>query len=166
MNTLRSHAFLFRAALALACTLCSAVFASAATNAEQLKRELAALEDEFCAATRTMGILAAFKHYAAPDATMLAADPRQFRGAAAIEQVLGPDRPGVSVTWSAYHTDISEDGTLGYNYGRYEWTFPRADGTTAKSTGWFLTIWKRQPDGTWRFVLDTGVPDRPAPAQG
>lgn len=136
---------------------------AAAADPAQLKKELAAMEDEFCAATRTMGILAAFKHYAAPDATMLSVDPRKFRGAEAIERAIGPDRPGTSVTWSAHHTDLSADGTLGYNYGRYEWKFTDAAGKPATSTGWFLTIWKRQPDGTWRYVLDTGVPDRPAP---
>ena len=135
-----------------------------AADTESLKKELAAMEDEFCAATRTLGILAAFKHYAAPDATMLAVDPRKFRGAEAIERAIGPDRPGTTVTWSAHHTDLSADGTLGYNYGRYEWKFTTPEGKHGTSTGWFLTIWKRQPEGTWRYVLDTGVPDRTAPS--
>jgi len=143
--------------------LLTASLTAAAIEQPQLKKELAAMEDEFCAATRTLGILAAFKHYAAPDATMLSVDPRKFRGAEAIDRAIGPDRPGTTVTWSAHHTDLSADGTLGYNYGRYEWKFTSADGKPGTSTGWFLTIWKRQPDGTWRYVLDTGVPDRPAP---
>lgn len=29
--------------------------------------------------------------------------------------------------------------------------------------GLYLTIWKRQPDGRWRFVMDTGSPDRQPP---
>lgn len=143
--------------------LLAASLTAFAADPENLKKELAAMEDEFCAATRTLGILAAFKHYAAPDATMLAVDPRKFRGAEAIERAIGPDRPGTTVTWSAHHTDLSADGTLGYNYGRYEWKFTDPAGKPATATGWFLTIWKRQRDGTWRYVLDTGVPDRPAP---
>ena len=135
----------------------------AATDRTQALKQLAAMEDEFCAATRAMGILAAFKHYATPDAVMLSVDPRKFRGADAIDRAIGPDRPGVTVTWKAERSELSEDGSLGYNYGRYEWRFPGPDGQPAVSSGWFLTIWKRQPDGTWRFVLDTGVPD---PKQG
>lgn len=54
---------------------------------------------------------------------------------------------------------MSDDGTLGYNYGRYEWRVPGPDGKAESRTGWFLTIWKRQPNGTWRYVLDDGTPD-------
>lgn len=142
--------------LALATT---ALAVAAAPDRAQALKQLAAIEDEFCAATRTMGILAAFKHYAAPDAVMLSVDPRKFRGADAIDRAIGPDRAGVSVTWTAERSELSDDATLGYNYGRYEWRFAGPDGQPATSTGWFLTIWKRQPDGHWRFVVDTGVPD-------
>jgi ketosteroid isomerase-like protein len=78
---------------------------------------------------------------------------------------MGTDQPGVSLKWSAYFTDVSADGTLGYNYGRYELRAPGPDGQEIVRGGWFLTIWKRQPDGAWRYVMDTGAPDRPpAPA--
>ena len=60
-------------------------------------------------------------------------------------------------------TDVSDDGTLGYNWGRYEWRSPGADGKERVRTGFFLTIWKRQPDGSWRYVMDNGAPDKPAP---
>ncbi len=136
----------------------------AATDKAQLKRELAAMEDAFCAMAKDQGLLAAFEHFAAPDVSFLDTDPRKWRGPEAVRQRMGPDQPGVSVTWSASFTDVSDDGTLGYNYGRYEWRAPGADGKAALHTGWFLTIWKRQPDGTWRYVMDNGTPDRPAPA--
>ena len=130
---------------------------------ERLKAELAAMEDAFCAMAREKGILAAFEHFAAPDVAFVDTDPRQFRGLAAVRQRLGPDRPGITLTWSAMFTDVSDDGTLGYNWGRYEWRGPGADGQPAVRTGFFLTIWKRQPDGTWRYVMDNGAPDRPPP---
>jgi ketosteroid isomerase-like protein len=76
---------------------------------------------------------------------------------------MGPDQPGVKLTWSAYFTDVSEDGTLGYNYGRYDSRRPGSDGQEIVRGGWFLSIWKRQPDGSWRYVMDTGAPDRPVP---
>jgi len=130
---------------------------------EKLKAELAAMEDAFCAMAREKGILAAFEHFAAPDVAFVDTDPRQFRGLAAVRQRLGPDRPGITLTWSAMFTDVSDDGTLGYNWGRYEWRGPGADGQPVVRTGFFLTIWKRQPDGTWRYVMDNGAPDRPPP---
>jgi hypothetical protein len=72
---------------------------------------------------------------------------------------LGPHQPGVKLTGSAGCTDVSDDGTLGYNYGRYESRRPGPDRGEVGRGGFFLTIWKRQPDGSWRYVLDTGAPD-------
>jgi ketosteroid isomerase-like protein len=129
---------------------------------DKLKAEVAALEDAFCAMAKAQGINAAFAHFAAPDVAFIDTDPRKFRGPAAVQERMGPDQPGVSLTWSAYYTDVSDDGTLGYNYGRYESRRPGRDGQEIVRGGWFLSIWKRQPDGTWKYVMDTGVPDRPA----
>jgi ketosteroid isomerase-like protein len=146
--------------------LISAASLGAAPDKAQLKKELAAMEDSFCAMAKEKGLLASFTHFAAPDVSFLDVDPRKWRGYEAVRERMGPDQPGVSVTWSAYFTDVSDDGTLGYNYGRYEWRSPGKDGKEAIGTGWFLTIWKRQPDGTWRYVMDNGTPDRPKPAGG
>jgi len=135
-----------------------------ATDKETLQVELARMEDAFCAMAKTKGIRAAFEYYAAPDVAFIDTDPRRYRGLAAVRARIGPDRPGATLTWSALFTDVSADGTLGYNWGRYEARFPDADGRETVRTGFFLTIWKRQPDGTWRYVMDTGALDEPAPA--
>ena len=50
---------------------------------------------------------------------------------------------------------------MGYNYGRYESRGTGPDGKERVRGGWFLTIWKRQPDGSWKYVMDNGAPDRP-----
>jgi ketosteroid isomerase-like protein len=132
----------------------------------QLKAEVAKMEDAFCAMAQEKGLLAAFQHFAAPDVAFIDTDPRKFRGPAAVLERIGPDEPGVKLTWSASFTDVSDDGTLGYNYGRYDFFKTGADGKEGPhSDGWFLTIWKRQPDGTWRYVMDQGSPDpKPKPA--
>jgi ketosteroid isomerase-like protein len=132
----------------------------------QLKAEVAKMEDAFCAMAQEKGLLAAFQHFAAPDVAFIDTDPRKFRGPAAVLERIGPDEPGVKLTWSASFTDVSNDGTLGYNYGRYDFSKTGANGKEGPhSTGWFLTIWKRQPDGTWRYVMDQGSPDpKPKPS--
>ena len=139
------------------------IVVSAHPDKEKLKHEIAGMEDAFCAMAKANGLRAAFLHFAAPDVAFIDTDTRQYRGAAAILQRIGPDQPGRSLTWSAYFTDVSDDGTLGYNYGRYEFRKPAADGKVNVNTGWFLTIWKRQPDGSWKYVMDNGAPDPPAP---
>ena len=73
-------------------------------------------------------MLAAFQHFAAPDVAFIDTDPRKFHGPAAVYARIGDDEPGVKLTWSAFFTDVSDDGTLGYNYGRYDFCKTGADG--------------------------------------
>ena len=141
--------------------LCCVTPSFAAPDKAKLKAEVASMEDAFCAMAKAQGINTAFAHFAAPDVAFIDTDPRKFRGPAAVQERMGPDQPGVSLTWSAYFTDVSDDGTLGYNYGRFESRRPGRDGQEVVRGGWFLSIWKRQPDGSWKYVMDTGVPDRP-----
>jgi len=141
----------------------AAAFAKDAPDKAKLKAEVAAMEDAFCAMAKEKGINAAFSYYAAPDVAFIDTDPRKYRGPAAVQQRIGPDTPGVSLTWSAMFTDVSDDGTLGYNYGRYQLRSPGADGQERVREGFFLTIWKRQPDGSWKYVMDNGAADHPAP---
>jgi ketosteroid isomerase-like protein len=144
--------------------LLTPLFTLAAEKPHQarLKAELVQVEQEFNAMAQSKGLLAAFQHFAAPDVAFLDVDPRKFRGPDAVRQrMTGADQPGVTLTWSPSFTDVSDDGTLGYNYGRYERRGPGPDGKEVVRGGWFLTIWKRQPDGTWRYVMDNGTPDRP-----
>lgn len=143
--------------------LFSAGFVHAAPDKAKLKAEVAAMEDVFCAMAKAKGLNAAFAYFAAPDVGFIDTDPRKFRGPAAVQERIGPDQPGVSLQWSASFTDVSDDGTMGYNYGRYESRVSGAGGQERVRGGWFLTIWKRQPDGSWKYVMDNGAPDRPAP---
>ncbi len=141
--------------------LLSAITICAAPDKEKLKQELVAVEDAFSAMAQEKGILAAFQHFAAPDAAFIDTDPRKFRGPAAVLERMGRTPAGATLKWSAWFTDVSDDGTLGYNYGRYEFRASGPDGQERTGAGWFLSIWKRQPDGSWRYVMDTGAPDRP-----
>jgi ketosteroid isomerase-like protein len=147
----------------LLCLLCLAVVsiptAKAAPDKAALKAEVSGMERSFCAMAQEQGILAAFKYFAAPDVAFIDTDPRKYRGLAAVVARIGADQPGVKLTWSAMFTDVSDDGTLGYNYGRYELAIKDPEGKSQSRAGFFLTIWKRQPDNSWRYVMDTGAPD-------
>lgn len=151
-------------ALLIAALLLAPALSFGAPEKEKLKTEVAQMEDAFCAMAREKGLLAAFQHFAAPDVAFIDTDPRKFHGPAAVRERMGEDKPGVKLTWAATFTDVSDDGTLGYNYGRYESRRPGPDGQEVVRGGWFLTIWKRQPDGSWKYVMDNGSPDRPPPA--
>jgi ketosteroid isomerase-like protein len=75
-----------------------------------------------------------------------------------------PSRPGL-LTWQPVYADISAAGDMGITTGPWEF---RAKGPedTPLGYGEFATVWKKQPDGTWKFAIDIGIEhDRPtAPA--
>jgi ketosteroid isomerase-like protein len=132
---------------------------------EALKAELVQTEADFCAMARDQGIPAAFAHFIAPDGVLFDAAPQQYRGAAAVARRYGDSRPSGILTWAPSFVDVAASGDLGYTWGRYEYRATGPDGQPRTATGYFLTIWKRQTDGTWRFVIDNGAADRPAPAK-
>jgi ketosteroid isomerase-like protein len=133
----------------------------ASPDKDKLKAELVQVEKAFSDMAQAKGILAAFEHFAAPDVAFIDTDPRKYRGVEAVRQRMGNTPPGTKLSWSPTFTEVSDDGTLGYNYGRYEARAKTPEGEDVIRTGFFLTIWKRQPDGMWKYVMDTGAPDRP-----
>jgi ketosteroid isomerase-like protein len=62
------------------------------------------------------------------------------------------------LTWEPFFEKISSGDDLGYTYGIYK---SRVKVTGETGTGTYLTIWQRQPDGTWKFVVDVGTQGLP-----
>jgi ketosteroid isomerase-like protein len=60
----------------------------------------------------------------------------------------------VSLIWKPDFVDVSNSGDLGYTYGKYIYSFVDPSGETITTEGVFHTVWKRQEDGEWKFVLD------------
>ncbi len=56
-----------------------------------------------------------------------------------------------NISWSPYKAEASRSGELGYTLGN--WKFVTKDTTLY---GNYYTIWKKQNDGTWKFVVDGG----------
>jgi ketosteroid isomerase-like protein len=60
------------------------------------------------------------------------------------------------MTWRPTEGDIAASGDLGYTIGRWEFT-----GAEGSARGSYVTIWRRQPDGSWKVVVDIGDVDAP-----
>jgi len=131
---------------------------------ETLRQELLDVEHAFCAMAAAKGAPAAFAAFAAPDVAFFNPDPREHRGADAVALRMKGWNPKASLRWSPVQVDVSADGGLGYTWGRYEYSEPATEVSkpAVRSTGFYLTIWKRQADGSWRFTMDTGTPDKTA----
>jgi ketosteroid isomerase-like protein len=87
------------------------------------------------------------------------------QGHTAIRELMAPGfaTPGFSLRWKPVRADIAASGDLGYTYGTYESRSPGPDGAPQVRTGMYVTIWKKQPDGSWKVVVDLGSGSPPPP---
>jgi ketosteroid isomerase-like protein len=117
--------------------------------------ELLHADSAFSALSVREGSAFAFHAYMAEDGRVLprAAAPvgREFFTRL---RTLPPD--GSVLTWEPLAADIAASGDLGYTYGQYTETTPDSSGRIRKTHGYYVTVWKRQDDGSWKFVFDTG----------
>jgi ketosteroid isomerase-like protein len=60
--------------------------------------------------------------------------------------------------------EVSRAGDLAYTQGTYANQFDLADGTTATERGKWVSVWKKQADGTWKVAVDVYNTDEPPPA--
>jgi len=68
-----------------------------------------------------------------------------------IKSYEGKSDSGVVLTWKPAKAIIAESGELGYTYGF--WTFVALKDT---SRGTYLTVWKKNQNGQWKYIADTG----------
>ena len=105
------------------------------------------------------GMKPAFLAYAAPDGVIF----RRTGPVNAIETWAQRNpAPAGLLTWWPTYADVSRAGDLGWTTGPYEFREKPTDARPA-GTGHFFTVWRRQPGGSFKFVLDLGI-EHPAPA--
>ena len=144
--------YILPAALTLACCLCSC---NQPPSAEQLKAEIADAEAAFAQMAADSGIGNAFLHYAADDAVLMRRGELVAGHEALVNYFQNPGpAEGVSLTWEPDFIDVANPATWRYTYGHYVYSFPDTSGRTVSDTGIFHTVWKRQPNGEWKFVWD------------
>jgi len=73
------------------------------------------------------------------------------------------DNTTMKLTWTPSRAEVSRSRDIGWTIGTYEFTRQDDKGNTIVRTGRYVTIWKKQSDGTWKAVLDGGSPDERTP---
>jgi uncharacterized protein (TIGR02246 family) len=71
--------------------------------------------------------------------------------------------PDFSLSFETAHIEVSRSGDLAYTYGTNKVTLVDPNGKKMKDSGKYLTVYRKQSDGTWQVVADTGNSDLPAP---
>jgi len=120
-------------------------------------RSIIASDLAFSARAGTEGAGAAFEAYAAPDAVVFGPGGAT-RGPREIGASIGQGPPA-DWSWAPVVAEIAGTGDLGYTIGQAV-IAPKSGGAPVLSK--YLTVWRRQSDGTMRFLTDGGN-GRPAP---
>lgn len=63
--------------------------------------------------------------------------------------------------WAPDQGQVFPSGLMGYTSGRYKMSYTTFEGKTASQTGSYITIWQKQPDGSWKVLSDFGSQDKP-----
>ncbi len=124
---------------------------------------LVANDRAFDQATSTNGV-EGWMSFMADDAILMPAGKDMVIGADAIRKNMTQSftTPGYALRWEPM--EGASSGMLGYTYGIYKSTMPRAGGgPPAVSYGKYLTLWKKQ-GGDWKVAVDIGN-SSPAPAK-
>ncbi|MCA1633815.1 MAG: nuclear transport factor 2 family protein [Acidobacteria bacterium] len=127
-----------------------------ATTTTEL-RALVETERAFSRASTEKGMKGAFLSFAADDGLLFR---RTAVNAKELWRQTTPAPTGL-LTWQPAYADISRAGDLGYTTGPWEFRAKPTD-RDAAGHGHFVTVWRRQADGTFKFALDIGT-SHPAP---
>jgi ketosteroid isomerase-like protein len=119
------------------------------TNEEALI-EMQKADIAFSEYSKLKGMHKAFLQFIADDAVLLHSNTIPIIGADAILFIANMNDANLELTWNPLGGEVASSGEMGYTYGTF---FLKKDTTTIQQ-GSYVTIWKKQPDGKWKFVLE------------
>jgi len=106
---------------------------------------------DFSDTSKKKGFKAAFLEYIDEDGALLRPNRMPIVGADAVEYLSAINDSSVQLTWEPLGGDVAKTGDMGYTYGTY-----LMKDSASESRGTYVTIWRKTPEGKWKFVLDSG----------
>jgi ketosteroid isomerase-like protein len=96
-----------------------------------------------------------FLSFVAPEAAF---DSAEGRGREAVAKAWAPffEPNGPSIKWEPTKAESLVAGDVGYTVGTWERHSKDAAGKSVVRHGQYLTVWRKQKDGSWLATFDTG----------
>ena len=144
--------FLLFAVIVLSCSKDS----TPSSNPQAAVAEIIKTEEAFSRMSIDSGFNAAQKAFMANDAVKHLNGGFPIEGADSIGRFLDQHSDSnYTMSWKVRRADISASGDLGYSWG--DWMLRAKQPQEGDSMfGVYYTIWKKQTDGSWKWVLDGG----------
>lgn len=98
----------------------------------------------------------AFAFFAAEDGALLGSGPDMVWGRDAIRRVFAESGPPRRLVWRPVLGGAAGTGDLAYTIGRADVLALDQPGTPVVGHTKYLTVWRKQRDGSWRYVIDGG----------
>jgi len=77
------------------------------------------------------------------------------RGAIALSATWDPKQ--YSLTWVAQGAQMGPSNDMGFTWGHYEGRATDKNGQAIVTTGRYITVWKKLPNGTWKVAMDASA---------
>jgi ketosteroid isomerase-like protein len=129
-------------------------------DAQHLARTLIRADSLFSDDASRFGLPDAFGNAIADDGVMFAGS-EVLVGPRAVREFFQSGR-GASLTWTPVYASGAASGDLGFTVGEAIATSRGASGAAVQRFTKYLTIWRKEPGGGWKFVVDGGN-SRPSP---
>lgn len=144
----------------------AAAVAAPAAGPEAARAELLETDSRFSKMSASRGVPAAFVAFMDDDAVILPPGLAPIRGRDAIAAYYEKTPPGTVLEWKPLAADVSNGEDLGYTYGTYELRGTDSQGKPVTRSGKYVSVWKKQPDESWKWALDMGNIDPSTPSPG
>ena len=99
---------------------------------------------------------AGFADWFAEDGVVLGNGQAPLVGRVAIAKSTTWSPKDYQLTWTPIDAVMGPSGDIGYTWSHFEGHSKDANGNPVITSGRFITIWRKQPDGNWKVVLDAG----------
>ena len=119
------------------------------------------LEGRFSQET-TEGGGKAFANWFADDAVTLSNGKPAVLGRGAIAETANWDPKAYQLSWVAQGAQMGPSNDMGFTWGRYEGHATDHNGKPIVTSGRFITIWKKLPNGSWKVAMDASADEPPS----
>ncbi len=124
---------------------------------EEYKQSLITVDKDFYLASTQKGTGQAFIDFADDSVILLRQQQFPIIGKTELaKHYLNHENEKTPLKWDPVKAEVTPDGHLGYTFGKWEYHDVDKTGKEISSYGNYVTIWKKQNDGGWKYVLDGG----------
>ena len=121
-------------------------------NTVALEMELLDADRSFSKMSELQGMRSAYMEYIDSNGVLLRPNNFPVTGGDAVDLISQSNDSAYIMTWEPKSASLATSGELGYTFGIYSYKLKKTDNVMY---GTYVTIWKKQPSGKWKFVLQT-----------